>query len=298
MVGHSTFRSGFVLGLALGLAAALGVGMFFALRPAPPRPADEARCAIAQEPLPAKPVHNEPATKNHKSPGEDVSRSSNNIPARAPVSDQPARLNLQPPPQPEPDLPPSVKADSPPAKGILSGTVVDSQGRPLEGARVGTYDGWQRLYTIDERTVTDAAGRFRCELAPGGYSLSIALEGYLPTGDSRHVTINAGEEKDLGVIQFRKQSILRLQLADAHGKALAGASVRLTFKSASGALLAERVLKTGEDGALTVIEPPLGECRLVLGGPGWLEAAPLYVVTRAEEETDLGQIILHPDVGG
>lgn len=299
MAGKPRFRSGFALGLVLGLAVALGVGLFFALRPVPPRPPDQTHCSIAREPLPEKPVRNESAAKKHESPGEIVPGPSKDVPAKGPSYDESPKLPLPPlQPQPEPDPQPAVEDESTPAKGILSGMVVDSQGRPLQGARVGTYNGWARLYSVEDMTATDSAGRFRCELAAGSYAVAIMLEGYLPTGDAHRVTIKAGEEKDLGVIQYRKQCVLRLRLADAQGKSLAGASVRLTFKSGSGALLADRTLEAGEDGSLAVIEPPLGECRLIIGGPGWLEGAPLYVVNRAEEETDLGQVILHPDTGG
>ena len=59
-----------------------------------------------------------------------------------------------------------------PRQGVLSGTVTDTAGAPLEGARVLVSE-------LDRAVVTDAQGRFRIpEMRDGRYTLEVQRQGY------------------------------------------------------------------------------------------------------------------------
>ena len=68
--------------------------------------------------------------------------------------------------------------------------------RPWEGV-VAVRDETGREIT---RTMTDAAGRFRFDLAPGDYILVTLTQGFLPSPATMSVTVVAGEVTEVQLL--------------------------------------------------------------------------------------------------
>jgi protocatechuate 3,4-dioxygenase beta subunit len=130
-----------------------------------------------------------------------------------------------------------LPAAAPAAKGTLSGTVVNPEGKPVAGARVSMltyeYGGWPRkpgTKPLAEAT-TDSSGRFRLGPIEPAYrmlfDMQIEAEGfapqYVPSGT---YSIFPDHDSDLGEICVFRGRVVAGQVLDADGKPRAGASVR------------------------------------------------------------------------
>ncbi|MCK5909856.1 MAG: carboxypeptidase regulatory-like domain-containing protein, partial [Caulobacter sp.] len=86
---------------------------------------------------------------------------------------------------------PAVASAQDYTSGTLSGTVANSSGQPISGAKVtvkSTAQGFTRELT------TDSAGQFRVPLIPqGSYAVSISKDGFKPTSDGA-LGVRAGGE--------------------------------------------------------------------------------------------------------
>ncbi len=106
-------------------------------------------------------------------------------------------------------------------KGLsVVGTVLDTKGRPIRGAKVmQVSDRWGSKYPD---TTTDAEGHFQfANTAPGEMILTIQAEGYAPELDT--VEVNAQTEPL--EVHLGKGGTIRIRMVDSNGEPIAGAWV-------------------------------------------------------------------------
>ncbi len=106
-------------------------------------------------------------------------------------------------------------------KGLsVVGTVLDTKGRPIRGAKV--MQGHDRWGTNYPDTTTDAEGRFQfANTAPGEMILTIQAEGYAPELD----TIEVRDQTEPLEVHLAKGGTIRIRVVDSAGKPIAGAWV-------------------------------------------------------------------------
>jgi hypothetical protein len=86
--------------------------------------------------------------------------------------------------------------------GSASGRVVDQNGQPVAGLRLGVFGELSHTSIITGRPVTtDKEGRFRVEGLVPGRNYSVSEPGGLPRVHARAV-VGPGEHKDLGEIKM------------------------------------------------------------------------------------------------
>gem|GEM_PF-2214987 len=129
----------------------------------------------------------------------------------------------------------------------IEGRVLDSEGRPVVGQRVGleganddrarlllvSLEGRRTSYGQEEEAYTDDLGRFRFpDLAPGSYVLSVRL----PGGEIPPRTVPLGADADAVDVDLRMEDgrDLTVRVRDARGDALAQAFVSAFGPEAQG----------------------------------------------------------------
>src|SRR5262249_8754627 len=89
--------------------------------------------------------------------------------------------------------------------GSLSGRIVDEDGQPVAGFRLGVWD--RQLFGGEAKVITDKEGRFRADgLAPGvDYLIGRVAHAKLGAPIRIHpgATVESGKNKDLGDIKIR-----------------------------------------------------------------------------------------------
>ncbi len=128
-----------------------------------------------------------------------------------------------------------ARSEEPPAKGTLSGTVVDADGKPVAGARVEllTYDAAKSEtfeITVQAETISGGDGRF--QLGPldaefrHRFGMRIESDGFAAryvNGDS--ISICPGIDNSLGTIRLEPGYVLHGVVLDEDGSPRAGAVV-------------------------------------------------------------------------
>ena len=120
------------------------------------------------------------------------------------------------------------------AFGTITGTVVDANGQPLAGATV-------RITGTANATATDGGGNFNLTAAPGLYTLTASLFGFLPA-TTTPFTLAAGGSFAVGTIRLQPApgKITGTVVTSLDGSPIAGATVSLAengdtvFADASG----------------------------------------------------------------
>ncbi|UUZ86663.1 carboxypeptidase-like regulatory domain-containing protein [Paenibacillus sp. P26] len=83
--------------------------------------------------------------------------------------------------------------------GAVSGTVKDANGNPVPGATVLAYN-------VSGSTTTDANGKYRLNMAPGTYTLTVSKPGY-PTESKTNIQVTAGQTTTVNFGEFSSGTI-------------------------------------------------------------------------------------------
>lgn len=146
----------------------------------------------------------------------------------------------------------------------IRGRVVDTEGRPVEGARLsgGT--------SLVEDALTDAEGRFSCTVAPGTLELLASAKGYsasLPL----ELTLGEGEQLADVVLVLRPTCTLFARVRDTSGVPIHGATVGLMEQLTNKVSLRGRFSDSETDarGVATLEGIPAGHFTLCAEAPGF-----------------------------
>lgn len=140
------------------------------------------------------------------------------------ASAQQSRLKPSPKPLPQP---------TPSRGGAITGRVITDDGQPLATAQVTVNPAVLNIADASRPLVSiDAQGNFHTShLAPGGYSVSASVPGYLRTsispGSGEYGRYQPG---DSITITMKKGGAITGQVTDEHGQPVVGINVRLVIK--------------------------------------------------------------------
>ena len=204
-----------------------------------------------------------------------------------------------------PDVP---AADDPPPKGTLRGRVVDPDGKPVAGARVGmeTIEPKARARKPLFEGRTDVDGRFRIEaiepFAWNRFDLTVDSADYargrIPT---RNVAVFPGLDNDLGTIRLDRGRVFTGKVVDVDGKPRAGTPVEVVVYRHEMGHTVENVMPAGltvdtsADGSFRTPPLPVGTLSLLVRAADRRNAHAGRPIAPGGEE-DLGEIRLEPDV--
>ncbi len=141
-------------------------------------------------------------------------------------------------------IPEPVVSEPPPSTGLVTGVVVASDGKPLDGVVVG-FDRAPPVATANN-------GRFLShEIEPGPVKMTVAKEGYETAVSDVTVAVGQTQEVKLSMVAIVREGVVRGRVVDAQGAAIAGASIDLqgpgaTTASSDGSGQYEKSLKDGE----------------------------------------------------
>ncbi len=163
------------------------------------------------------------------------------------------------------------------AGGVLSGVVVDAgTGIPLPGTLVAIQP---PLVSI----VTDAAGAFSFELAPGDYTLDLSREGWV-AGTAGPFLVEVGVPTDTGSLPLVEQGTITGTVARAaDGTPVVGAAVRLVGSPGS--------VSTDAAGRFSVKTAP-GAATIAISAPPLAPALAGPVTVVSAQAVDVGTISL------
>ncbi len=169
---------------------------------------------------------------------------------------------------------------------IRKGTVVDLDGRPLEGVRIAARSEWEFLprapigYSRSE-AVTDDAGRFVLSgLSPGEYEVTAEAEGYIPRCRPMLVDRHGSGGHATGSVDFalaRGVRILRGRVESDDGLPLAGAIVGVKNSESEGRSRLYRTARTDGGGAFVVENLPAGTLTLTAESEAFYLDAPVGI---------------------
>jgi hypothetical protein len=193
------------------------------------------------------------------------------------------------------------RAAEPPAgastqTGAITGLVVDWKGRPVAEATVwGVY--WEQKL---EPTRTGADGRFRLGGLEPDKPFTVCAEAPDLARERRgDIRIFPGKDRDIGRLALLPGTRMRGRVADAQGKPIAGAGIKLdVYRHPLGYTIlsqgTEWSFQAGADGRFATPPLPAGDGHFSLSAPGKVRT---FVDKKAEPGTlvvDLGDITL-PD---
>lgn len=169
--------------------------------------------------------------------------------------------------------------------GMLSGRVVDSEGKPVARAKVSTHDNeWTDdpftqamgftypTNATSSETRTGADGRFTITgLAPEVYQINVLAAGY--TGFMRRdLRVTEGNDTTVGDVKLGRGGIVRGTLYDASSKPLVGGTVELRI--ADGDVPRQYSTRTSSDGKFQISNVAPGSYILTAMRPGGSQANP------------------------
>jgi len=157
------------------------------------------------------------------------------------------------------------------AMGQLVGVVYEAPvtSRRLAGASVTLSNG--------QRTLTDASGMFRFEVAPGSYSLSASATGYLPRSHSRSVRANQETWGSLGLSPVPSGGAVGKVI----GVVYASPSSSQRIPGASVWTSSGQRTTANASGVYTLSEVPAGPVQVFASAPGYRDGAVDRVVKSA-----------------
>jgi hypothetical protein len=142
--------------------------------------------------------------------------------------------------------------------GVISGKVLNSAGKPIDGAAVQIRDSAGRVVFLVSIMNTSADGTFtQAQVKPGSYDVAIEKDGYAPA--TRHVEVALGKDTKID-FTLLKGGWIDLTVRTADGAAVANANVTL-FDSAGrrvekgltmSNILSSTQTKTDGNGQVTV----------------------------------------------
>lgn len=125
-------------------------------------------------------------------------------------------------------IPEPVVSEPPPSTGLVTGVVVGSDGKPLDGVVVG-FDRAPPVATANN-------GRFLShEIEPGPVKMTVAKDGYETAVSDVTVAVGQTQEVKLSMVAIVKEGVVRGRVVDTQGKAVAGASIDLQGPGAAQA---------------------------------------------------------------
>jgi protocatechuate 3,4-dioxygenase beta subunit len=108
-----------------------------------------------------------------------------------------------------------------PAAGVVTGTVLGDDGRPVEGAYVNLRGDGERLSAR-----TDAEGVWTCaHVPPGAYALRVSASGRFVAEGAR-VEVEAGKTAQAAAVRLARASTIAGTVVDGDGRPAAGVLVR------------------------------------------------------------------------
>jgi protocatechuate 3,4-dioxygenase beta subunit len=146
----------------------------------------------------------------------------------------------------------------------LVGAVLDSNGRPVEGARIELVRSLAGPPCAEEsvlyRSTTGQDGRFGLSsLPPGCFDLRIEGDGFAPL-ERTSVEIPAGAGlRDLGRFVVERGTVLAGRVVDSYGQSVAGAEIRAVSQASRDGIADGKVRPTavsGPHGYFTLVDLP------------------------------------------
>jgi hypothetical protein len=192
-----------------------------------------------------------------------------------------------------------------PLTGTLEGTVCEVETcKPVPGARVAIAT--PGIQNSRKTTITDVAGRFRFQLAPGKYILDVAADNFALTGNTPFLSIDDGASFQTIKIELHALGTISGHAFDEKGESLVGARVEaLAFRPQSiGQVLAPVGFADANDlGEYRISSLEPDEYYIRITPPGDRIIQDSYPVTYYPNSTDAGmatKIILAggAEVGG
>lgn len=111
--------------------------------------------------------------------------------------------------------------------GVLKGKVEDEKGKPIAKAEIRVMNSQTRAIS---ETETDQAGRYRLELEPGDYTVSLDAEGFKGGTLVNMQQVEAGKESEVKTVRLEKgkrTSLVRGVVFNTQGFGVRGAKVKL-----------------------------------------------------------------------
>jgi len=189
------------------------------------------------------------------------------------------------------------------ARGVaLEGGVVDTSGRPVEGAEVRLTEasdpeipGFSEE-SDETKGLSGADGFFRIEDLRAGSTVDVSVErsGYAP-GSAQGVQIPA--EQPLRIVLQAAGSISG-RVVDPDGKPIAGAMVRVEIQAQAMGLTAFRSMppfdRSDAEGGFRISNVTPGPLGVIAQAPGWQEGSVANLELRAGEDKRGVEIVLSP----
>ncbi len=156
-------------------------------------------------------------------------------------------------------------------RSVVTGRVVDSLGRPIEGARVELFDWWCDPETATTplcAATTDHAGHYGFDDVPGGSLRRVVTKsGYVATNDG--LALDAAHRTERGTTTF----LLPARELEGVVRAPSGAVVPLAWvvvRSDRGGDVDEIATRTDAQGAFRLSGVPLAPVEIEVTAPGYL----------------------------
>jgi len=173
----------------------------------------------------------------------------------------------------------------------LSGTVSDSEGRPIAGARVtaSNRDDLDAGLATDEcgaETVSDREGRYAiAHLGPYQYDVTAEIDGYVPASRSLLLGFLGSADKEARLDLEMEKGIhsVRGRVQTGEGKALPRAAVVLTTLGQAQAGRFSREVVADARGAFSIDGLPPTRCMITASSRGHFLKSPAVFVPGSEE---------------